>query len=83
MAKIDFEERVIKTVTFSEMGMGVIGVVVDPYGDYNNTLVMKCNDGGSGIVVQLDGGDLWSTFNNNPLQVRILGKDEVVEVSNE
>ena len=69
--------------TFSEMGMGVIGVVVDAFGEHDNVLVMKVSDGGSGVVIMLDGSDMWSCVEHCPLRVRVLGKEELVELSNE
>ena len=69
--------------SFSGMSMGVIAVVVDPCGEYNNVLVMKVRDGGSGTVIKLDGLGMWSGINSNPLRVRILSKEELVTLSNE
>lgn len=81
MAKVIYEGNTFDTVSFTDMKVGQIGIIVSE--DYKDTLVMKCNDGGSGVVVRLDGGDMWANFKNNPLQVRILGKDESVELTNQ
>ena len=79
-----------KTVTLHEMKLGQIGII-QKWGSYSDSYVGKIvilayND----ILVDLSTGDIWTVknitkstiYDSNNFQIRLLGKDERVILSN-
>ena len=83
MAKVNFKSKTHKRVTFSDMKIGQIAEIVsEDYAEYFKVVVLKCAAGEGGLIASLCGRYVWTHLTRSALEVRILTKDEVVEISN-